>query len=156
MTTTNVSAYVKYTAPKPPSGRPDIGFYSDPGCTKPWRPDPIFLGNSANYTLNPGGDDFDFIAISFWAKDKDGVVTQVARSFQQFKGGVANFDNKPYVTNVDAHSKSSISFTVTNLNDQDQSGYVSFQVTIEDSKSSPSDKKLYTSQDPQILLEKDP
>lgn len=143
--------YVKYTAPKPPSGRPNIQFFADSGCTRSFDPDPIPAGDSVTYTLNPGtGSSFDFVAITFWAKDDQGAASQVARSFQQFKGGSANFGGKEYISDIDAHSKGTISFTVTNQNDQTQSGYVSFQVTIEDK----SLKNLYTSQDPQIELPK--
>lgn len=153
MATQNVNAYLLY-APQDGNGSVKLEYFADAACTQIWFPSPIAPGDSVSYTIAPGNGSaaFDFEALTFWAKNSDGsLVSNVARTFQQFKDGVAHFLGKPYVTNVDVHSKSSVAFTVTNLNTGNQTGFVSFQSTIEDK----SRQALYTSTDPQIGLDKD-
>ena len=150
MATQNVNIYLYYIAR---DNGVKLEYFADAAKTQIFFAAPIAAGDSVNYTILPasGSDAFDFLAVTFWARNADlSIASNAARTFQQFKGGVANFSGKPYVTNVDAHSKSSLLFTVTNLNDAGQSGSISFQTTVEDKNR----KALYTSIDPQIGLDK--
>lgn len=153
MATTNQTIYVGWTAPN--GTRPDIGFFTNQACTSPWPPNTMAYGDIVSYKLLRGnGSDFDFSAITFWARDERGIVSQVARSFQKSKNDTASFDGDTYLSDIDTNSKKEITFTATNNNNNGQIGYFSFQVTIKDTSSKPN--LLYTSVDPQVELEAEP
>lgn len=151
MTTYNVTVYLKYTAPANDQ-RPNIEYFSDADCTQPWVAPAVRAGDATKYTIQAGqvGSKFDFNAVTFWAKDAEQkLASQVARTFQEkVDGNSAKFGRKEFITEINASKKTSISFTITNLNDSGESGFVSFQTTIRDRKT----KDLLTSVDPQIPL----
>lgn len=152
MPTTNLTIYVKYTAPSGSGTRPNIGYFTDSNCKETWKPSAIDYGNAVNYTFKQGSgtSPYAFAAITFFAQDSEkDVISQVGRNFQQGMSGPANFEGMQYVSNVDMSSQQQISFSITNNNSKNEDkGYLSLQVTIEDSGL----QCLYTSADPQVEL----
>ncbi len=178
-------AYVKYTAPtdKKPGKIEYIDASGNdwvPAKVPYGQNQSYTLGSAYENNIDSSGgakgDDFKFQGINFWAKkklDEDTYVTasKMVRSFGKVSNGTVYFNLKShgqggqgrqaFVKKVDVNSgagrhKGYASFVVYNKNDSGSDGAIGVQLTIKDNTGiKATNNNLYTSQDPDIPVEKD-